>query len=164
VTQQPTWLTILQSILPVLAVLAGSFLTAWQSRAANEIALRQIKLQIDADLKKAEMQADQEDKNRGLDEIVQRRQVEFEAKNATNQRLIGRLEVLTTAATKLHTAEAEEKKNAYAEVKRYAGTAQVLDFYVEYSNFLGNSADFGLLSELLEKIEDNIIELGKIKT
>jgi hypothetical protein len=78
--------------------------------------------------------------------------------------LIGRLEVLAVAATKLHAAAAGEEKNAYAEVTRYVGTAQVLFFHKEYSDFLEDSTDFDLLSKLLKAIEDNVIELGKIKT
>ncbi len=163
---QPTWFTVLLAILPVLSVLAGSFLTAWQNRAANKIALEQSKLQIDADIKKIEIQAEQEEKSRGLDEIIQRRQSGFEAKNLANQRMIKRLEDFADAVTKLHSAANNEQSNqvsgAYAMAVRYAGIAGIAGFGLVYTQFIEHYDDFTLLRTLLVKIEEAIADQSQM--
>ncbi len=160
--QTPTWLTILLAVLPVLAVLAGSFLTAWQQRAANKITLEQSKLQIDADLKKVHMQAEHEEKRRELEQSLELRRLEHEAKSLANQRVVERLEGLAIAASELHSAQqsghSDKVADAYAAIVRYAGTARTEGFDNAYLFFIRDSKHYPHLSDLQTAIERAISE------
>jgi hypothetical protein len=153
------------TLLPIATLILGSWLSARQTNLGNKAALEQSRLQVEADFRKIQLQAEREDNRRIQEQDFEAKKEQRALVVTANKRTIEKLEALSEAVAHYYTVASNKKiydgevlATAQAEVLRYSGIAQTDKMMSEhFMSFVDYPNNFDTLVLLTQAIENTII-------